>query len=99
MVIIVDIDKMLTKYDLVQYYNYNLKWPWPETHFILSSECGKCHINVTHISAAGIRPIHLTLLMNKSDIKKLLDSLQFWCDYCDACIYDHYPKDECTICS
>ncbi|RVE42107.1 hypothetical protein evm_013252 [Chilo suppressalis] len=99
MVVVVDIDKVLTKYDLLQYYYYNLKWPWAETHFILSSECGKCHVNVTPISATGIRPFHFTLLMNVNDLKMLLCRLECWCDYCDALIYDHYPEDECKICS
>lgn len=99
MVIVVDIDDTLTRQDLLQYFYDSLKWPWDETHFILSDQCWECYQNVVKITANGIRHLHFDLLMTKKDIKYLLNNSRFWCDHCDAFIYDHYPKDECTVCS
>lgn len=99
MTIVVDIDKILTKEDLLQYYYYELEWPWVETHFILSYQCWECYQLVSQTTANGIRPYHFSLLMTNNDIKMLLENVKFWCDHCNASIYDHYPRDECIVCS
>lgn len=95
MVIVVDIDKILTKDDLLQYYYYGLEWPWDETHFIITNKCHNCDEYVIQ----GCRPYHFCLLMTKKDIKALLKSVNFWCyKNCDSTIYDHYISDECEYC-
>lgn len=93
MVIVVDIDKILTKEDLLQYYYYGLEWPWNETHFIITEKCRNCDENVQ-----GCRPCHFCLPMTKNDIKLLLENVSFWCYNCDSAIFDHYEKDECEYC-
>lgn len=94
MVIVVDIDKILTKEDLIQYYIYGLKWPWNETHFIITNKCRNCDEYVIK----GYRPYHICLQMTKNDIKVLLENKNFWCYNCDSTIYDHYERDECEYC-
>ncbi|CAH2096783.1 unnamed protein product [Euphydryas editha] len=92
--IIVDIDKILTKEDLLQYYYYGLEWPWNETHFIMTDKCRNCDEYVIQ----GCRPYHFCLSMTKKDIFKILLEVDFWCYNCDSIIYDHYERDECEYC-
>ncbi|CAH2101379.1 unnamed protein product [Euphydryas editha] len=83
--IIVDIDKILTKEDLLQYYYYGLEWPWNETHFIMTDKCRNCDEYVIQ----GCRPYHFCLSMLEVD---------FWCYNCDSIIYNHYERDKCEYC-
>lgn len=92
----IDIDKVLTQNDFILFYESNrLRWPWKETHFILSKYCYGCKKTVAMTNS---RLTHFFLPMTRQDVKFLLKSPYFWCTYCDFSVYDHYPTDECQYC-
>lgn len=95
MVVFYDVDKVLTKYDLAQFYMDDAKWPWPITHFITADWCFGCRCEVDK----STRPNHFTLTMSKADIWNLLQSSYFWCYFCNFSVYDHFIDDECYVCN
>lgn len=92
---LVDIDKVLSINDLIKCLDDGLQWPWEKTHFILAKKCLVCKNTV---DAEGLRLIHFSLAMNRQDIQFLLKLPYIWCTYCNSCLYDHYPTDECEFC-
>lgn len=76
----------------------NIAWPWSSTHFILSETCVGCRNSTDGTSNA--KPSHFKLIMNRKDIKKLIETNWFWCKICKyVAVYDHYPEDECEYCN
>ncbi|CAG9782423.1 unnamed protein product [Diatraea saccharalis] len=95
MVIYADIDKVLNFDDFMDFYIYDLKWPWTETHFIINEYCYECGQYVNRSSRIG----HFSVIMTRIHVKKILLSSYFWCNYCHYSVYDHYTTDECILCA
>lgn len=95
MVIFHDVDKVLTRHDLEQFYIDDATWPWPMTHFILSDKCFGCQQKINN----STRLQHFTLKMTKTDIWNLLQCSNFWCFSCNYVVYDHFTPDECDFCN
>lgn len=90
MVIYLDVDRFLTKYDIRAL--KSARWPWIETHFLLSRICYGCGHKVS--TDSGQRPVHIVL--KEEHIKLLLKEKKFWCDNCKIfSVYDHFISDEC----
>lgn len=93
MVVILDIDKFLTRDDLRLL--KSAKWPWRRSHFILAKKCHNCNANTN--TYPGL-PTHFVIFSAKY-IYRLLNHNFFWCQTCSFfTIYDHFPEDECKYC-
>jgi hypothetical protein len=91
MVILLDVDDYFERRDFYLYWQQNLKWPWPETHFLKRDLCFGCGHSTNMYS------LHHFILTNEDEmLKKLFLSDFFWCQLCHFSIYEHYPADECT---
>lgn len=100
MVVVVDVDKVLTKNDLNLLLAEEAVWPWPGlTHFVRTEEtlcyhCGRV------VAPNPNQPTTNHLIINchnRAIVATYLATNYFWC-VCGRCLYDHYPPDECLIC-
>lgn len=92
MVILLDVDRFLTKNDIRTL--KTARWPWIETHFLLCHNCHGCGHKVS--TNSGKRPVHIVL--KEENIKLLLKEKNIWCENCNFyAVYDHFVGDECEL--
>lgn len=98
MVVVLVVDRVLTRADISLLINQDVVWPWDShiVHLLKRTLCTVCG-NMLHF--LPVEYDHLVVDFGSIEhLNSLLNNDYLWCTVCGRSVFDHFQPDLCIYC-